>query len=163
MLRISHCLDNRLTDGGKFVSLTHPPHFTPQKHYYFEVSGTHFCYRLSKPQGLVRPEGLGKFKNSLRVSNPRPSGCYCMKLCLYKSTCDPLNKSTGEVAWGARRWADMRFGFSSTFQTEQISEEGQWCVETCLFLYLLWFSSLNFSTLLSTDVKIYLFGSKRLK
>jgi hypothetical protein len=31
--------------------------------------------RLSKPQGLERPEGLGKFKNSLhRVSNPRSSG-----------------------------------------------------------------------------------------
>jgi hypothetical protein len=44
MLRIPHCLDNRLTDGGKVVSLTHP---------------------LSKPQGVVRPEGLGKFKNHL--------------------------------------------------------------------------------------------------
>jgi hypothetical protein len=42
MLRIPHCLDNRLTDGGKFVSPTHPLHFTPQKHYYCYVSGTHF-------------------------------------------------------------------------------------------------------------------------
>jgi hypothetical protein len=30
-------------DGGKVVSLTHQPRFTPQKHYYFNVSGTHFC------------------------------------------------------------------------------------------------------------------------
>jgi hypothetical protein len=37
MLRIPHFLDNRLTDGGKFVSPTHSPHFTPQKHYYFYV------------------------------------------------------------------------------------------------------------------------------
>jgi hypothetical protein len=30
--------------------------------------------RLSKPQGLVRPDGLGKFKKlPHRVSNPRPS------------------------------------------------------------------------------------------
>jgi hypothetical protein len=43
MLRIPHCLDNRPTDGGKVLSLTHLPHFTPQKHYYFYVSGTHFC------------------------------------------------------------------------------------------------------------------------
>jgi hypothetical protein len=43
MLRVPHCLDNRLTDGGKVVSPTHPTHFTPQKHYYFYVSGTHFC------------------------------------------------------------------------------------------------------------------------
>jgi hypothetical protein len=63
MLRIPHCLDNRLTDGGKVVSPTHPPHFTPQKHHYFYVSGTHFCYRLNEPLGLVRQEGLGKLKN----------------------------------------------------------------------------------------------------
>jgi hypothetical protein len=62
MLRIPHCLDNRLTDGGKVVSPTHRPQFTPQKHYYFYVSGTHFCYRQSKLQGLVRLEGLGKCK-----------------------------------------------------------------------------------------------------
>jgi hypothetical protein len=33
--------------------------FIPQEHKFY-VSGTHFCQRLSKPQGLVRPEGLGK-------------------------------------------------------------------------------------------------------
>jgi hypothetical protein len=72
MLRIPHCLDNWLTDGSKVVSPMHWSHFTPQKHYYFSVSGTHFCYRLSEPQRLVRPEGLGNFKNSPhRVSNPR--------------------------------------------------------------------------------------------
>jgi hypothetical protein len=43
MLRIPHCLDNRLTDGGKVASPTHRPRSTPQKHYYFYVSGTHFC------------------------------------------------------------------------------------------------------------------------
>jgi hypothetical protein len=64
MLRIPHCLDSRLTDGGKVVNPTHPPHSSPRKQYYFSVSGTHFCYRLSKLQGLVRPKGLGKFKNS---------------------------------------------------------------------------------------------------
>jgi hypothetical protein len=38
MLRIPQCIDNR----DVFAS------------------GTHFCQRLSKPQGLVRPERLGK-------------------------------------------------------------------------------------------------------
>jgi hypothetical protein len=61
MLRISHCLDTRLTDVGKVVSLTHRPRFTPKKHY-FSASGSHLCQRLSKPQGLVRPEGLGQLK-----------------------------------------------------------------------------------------------------
>jgi hypothetical protein len=35
-------LDNRLMGRGKVGSLTHRPHFTPQKHF-FNVSGTHFC------------------------------------------------------------------------------------------------------------------------
>jgi hypothetical protein len=52
----------------------HMPHFTPQKHYLY-FSGTNFCYRLNIPQGLVRPEGLDKFKKSPhRIWNPRPSG-----------------------------------------------------------------------------------------
>jgi hypothetical protein len=42
MLRILHCLDNQLTDGGKVISPTHRPRSTLQKHC-FSVSGTHFC------------------------------------------------------------------------------------------------------------------------
>jgi hypothetical protein len=41
MLRIPHCLDNRLTDGGKVVSPMYWPRSTPQKHC-FSASGTHF-------------------------------------------------------------------------------------------------------------------------
>jgi hypothetical protein len=51
MLWIPHCLDNRLTDGGEVVSLTHLLS-TPQKHFF--VSNTHFwnAYRLlvGKPE-----------------------------------------------------------------------------------------------------------------
>jgi hypothetical protein len=61
MLRIPHCLDNRFTDGGKVVSHTHRPRSTPQKQYVY-FYGTDFCYRLSKSQDLLRPEGLGKLK-----------------------------------------------------------------------------------------------------
>jgi hypothetical protein len=60
MLRIPHCLDNQLTDGGEVVSCMHRSCSTPQK--YSSASGTCFCWRLSKPQGLVQPEGLGKVK-----------------------------------------------------------------------------------------------------
>jgi hypothetical protein len=42
VLRVPHCLDNQLTDGGKVVSPTYWPQFTRQKHY-LSVSGTHFC------------------------------------------------------------------------------------------------------------------------
>jgi hypothetical protein len=68
MLRIPHCLDNRLTDGGKAVSPKHRPRSTPQKHY-CSASGTHFCSRLSKPQGLVRLEGLGNNNNNNNNNN----------------------------------------------------------------------------------------------
>jgi hypothetical protein len=36
--RLTHFLDNPLTDGGEVVSLTRRPPFTPK-----EVSGTHSC------------------------------------------------------------------------------------------------------------------------
>jgi hypothetical protein len=61
MLQISYSLDNRLTDGGKVVSPTHLPRSAPEKHY-FSDTGSHFCWRLSKPQGLVRLEGLGEME-----------------------------------------------------------------------------------------------------
>jgi hypothetical protein len=61
MLRIPHCLDNQLTDGGKVVDSTHWQRSTSQKHD-FSAFDTHFCQRLSKPQGQVQPEGLGKVK-----------------------------------------------------------------------------------------------------
>jgi hypothetical protein len=59
-----HFLDNRLTDIGKVVVLTHQPRSTPQKHY-VSVSGTHFCLRLSEPQGLVRLKVSGKLKKKI--------------------------------------------------------------------------------------------------
>jgi hypothetical protein len=36
--RLPHFLDNRLTDGGKVVSLTRRPPFLPRK-----ILGSHFC------------------------------------------------------------------------------------------------------------------------
>jgi hypothetical protein len=33
--RLTHFLENRLTDGGKVVSLTRLPHFTPQKDFWY--------------------------------------------------------------------------------------------------------------------------------
>jgi hypothetical protein len=49
MLRIPHCLDNRLTEGGEVVSLMCRLHPAPQKHFhilfyffFLPVSGTHF-------------------------------------------------------------------------------------------------------------------------
>jgi hypothetical protein len=57
--RSSHFLDNRLTDGGKVVSLTYRPPFTPRK-----ISGTHFCQRLSRPQGHI---AAGKIRSIEKI------------------------------------------------------------------------------------------------
>jgi hypothetical protein len=61
MLRITHCLDNWLTDSGNVANLTHWLCSIPQKHV-FSSSGTHLSYRLRKPQAVVWLEGLGKLK-----------------------------------------------------------------------------------------------------
>jgi hypothetical protein len=53
MLRIRHCLGNWLTDDGKVVNPMHRQRSTPHKQY-FSASGINFCWRLSKPQGLVQ-------------------------------------------------------------------------------------------------------------
>jgi hypothetical protein len=65
-----HCLDSRLTDGVQVVSTMHRPHSIPQKHY-FSASDTHFCYRLSEPQGIVWPEGLGNLKKFIHLIGSR--------------------------------------------------------------------------------------------
>jgi hypothetical protein len=76
MLRIPHCLDNRLTDGGKVVSPTHLPHCFPE--ILFFCFWYTFLLEAEYPQGLVLPEGLGKLEKKNhsvhRVSNPPPSG-----------------------------------------------------------------------------------------
>jgi hypothetical protein len=58
-----HFLGNRLLVGGEVVSLTRRPPFTPPPPR--EIPGTHFCYRLSRPQGH---SAAGKIK-SIEKSN----------------------------------------------------------------------------------------------
>jgi hypothetical protein len=86
MLRIPHCLDNRLTDGGEAVSPTHRPHSTPQK-------------QLSKPQGLVQLEGLGTLKQfsdlimSWLVTNRSVCECDIAGSCPFTASCSHTSAS----------------------------------------------------------------------
>jgi hypothetical protein len=57
-IMIPHCLDNWFTDGGEIVSLCTGLAPLP-RNIFISVSGIHFCLRPSKPQGLLRVEGLG--------------------------------------------------------------------------------------------------------
>jgi hypothetical protein len=50
-------LYNRLTDGGEFVSLTRLLPFTPRK-----IPDTHFCQRLSRPQGHSAAGRIGSIE-----------------------------------------------------------------------------------------------------
>jgi len=58
-------------DGGKVVSLTHRPPLPPRN-----APGTHFCYRLSRPQGH---SAIGRILCRWKIhwhqlgSNQRPS------------------------------------------------------------------------------------------
>jgi hypothetical protein len=59
MLQMPNCLDNWLTEGGEFVSLMRrPPLHFPE---------IHFHLRLSKAQGRVRQEGLGKLIQIIHI------------------------------------------------------------------------------------------------
>jgi hypothetical protein len=67
MLRIPHCLDNRLTGGGEVVSLTRRPLSTLQK-YFPSVYDTQFSERLKNDIKQLYPEerapvtqGIGGF------------------------------------------------------------------------------------------------------
>jgi hypothetical protein len=55
-------LYNRLTDGVRLSALS-----TGQE----RSSGTHFFKKLSKPQDLARPEGLGKLKKVIHLIGSR--------------------------------------------------------------------------------------------
>jgi hypothetical protein len=59
-LRLPHFLDNRLTDGGEVVSITHRPPFNSQEDswYSFLLRGT------VDPRAMVRLEGLGQLIKS---------------------------------------------------------------------------------------------------
>jgi hypothetical protein len=60
--RLPHFLDNRLTDGGEFVSPPRRPPFTPRK-----IPGTHLL------EAETTPEGLGQLKNPMTSSGIEPA------------------------------------------------------------------------------------------
>jgi hypothetical protein len=89
----------------------------------FNASGTHFCWRLSKPQGLVRPEGLGKFKNSSTWSvNPR-----MLNLIIHKmfSETKHANKWPSPPIAVLNTFTDLR-GFAKQWQASVMHYETPW-------------------------------------
>jgi hypothetical protein len=61
-VRTQHCLDNRLTDGGKVVSLSRRQRSTPQTHFLVAIS-----VRDCEILGPSSAAGLGKLKKITAV------------------------------------------------------------------------------------------------
>jgi hypothetical protein len=64
-LRVPHYLDNRLKDGGKIVSFTRRPHFTPQENYLINFWYSFLLEVESTPRGLLYNLSKLKFSTSL--------------------------------------------------------------------------------------------------
>jgi hypothetical protein len=56
---IQHCLDNRLTDGGKVFGFMYRPRSIPET-FFTSVTCNYFCHELCKPRELERLGGLVK-------------------------------------------------------------------------------------------------------
>jgi hypothetical protein len=74
-------LDNRFTDDGEVVSLTRRPPFTPRN-----IHGTHFCYRLSRPQGHSAAGRIMSIEKSSDIGNRTSDlpACSIVSHILYK-------------------------------------------------------------------------------
>jgi hypothetical protein len=59
-------------DGGKVVSLTHQPPLPPGN-----TPGTHFCWRLSRPQGHSATGRIMSMKNNQMVMFRERMAGYC--------------------------------------------------------------------------------------
>jgi hypothetical protein len=88
MLRIPHCLDNRLRDDGKTVRNTHRPSSTPPKHYFLCFWYSFLLEAEWTPGPIVagRVRLIEEIHSDYRISNPRPSG---LQHCALTTT--PLN------------------------------------------------------------------------
>jgi len=67
-------------DGGKVVSLTHRPPLPPGNR-----PGTHFCQRLSRPQGHSATERIMSLKNSIdTIGNQTCDESLCASRIIYR-------------------------------------------------------------------------------
>jgi hypothetical protein len=79
MSGIPYFLDTRLTDGDEIVGLTRRPRFTSRK-----IPGTHFCQRLSKPQGRTATGKIRPIekKNPMTSLGIKPTTFWLVAQCL---------------------------------------------------------------------------------
>jgi hypothetical protein len=90
MLRIPHCLDSQLIDGGKIVSHTHRPHSTPPKLF--------FCFWYSF---------LGKKRNTYRLVAGKPEGRRPLGRPRHRGGVDNIKIDVLEIGWGGVDWIGL--------------------------------------------------------
>jgi hypothetical protein len=97
-LRFPHFLDDRLTDGGEFVSLTRRPSFTPTK-----IPGTHFYQRLSRTQGHSAAGRITSIEKSNDLIGNRtrdlPSCIIVAQSITLPSMVQKWSTHTGDIPW----------------------------------------------------------------
>jgi hypothetical protein len=138
ILKTSHCIESRLTNGGKIISLTCRPPIYSQK-YCVCASGTHFCSRLSKRQGLVRPEGLGEVMTIIHLTE------WCIRS---HSCCDAKSRkgfawetcaAKGEFLWTCSKvcyaWECAAGRCACEWGPHNGAELSQMSVDICIFHY----------------------------
>jgi hypothetical protein len=76
---LPHFLENRFTDGGEVVRLVRQRPFIPRK-----IPGTHFCQRLSRPQGHSAAGRIMSIKNATTSSGIEPANFRPVTQCLNK-------------------------------------------------------------------------------
>ena len=98
--------------GGKVVSLTHRPHLPP-----VNPPGTHFCQRLSRPQGHSAIGRIMSMKNSNDTNWDRTSDLpiFDIRIC----SVDPVAHSVQRLTtgWTVRRSNSGGARFSTPVQT----------------------------------------------
>jgi hypothetical protein len=80
MIRISQCLDNRLTDDGEIVSLANRPRSTLQKHILILL----YVRSSVNPRAVVRLEVLDKLKKFIDFTGTFRLVAKCLNQLCYK-------------------------------------------------------------------------------
>jgi hypothetical protein len=98
--------------------------FTPQKHYFYAF-GIHFCQRMSKPQGLVRPEGLGNLIKIIHLNGSQIRDLpVCKKSALTTTICSSVIKGIIHYEFLPQKLSlDLHISFSISLQSRRLRTE----------------------------------------
>jgi hypothetical protein len=98
MLRIPHCLDNRLASGARLLASRAGHVLPPRTVFYFCL--WYFCHRLNNPRGQVRSEMLGRLITLILLLESRT---HDLPACSSVPMRGVIEESRMKVGFGERR------------------------------------------------------------